>query len=403
LWGWILLPSGGYKVSSLTWTLPLSRMEIFDFSLVVGLILMLNPAVLRAKIIGVRVFLLLCSLAVSISVAAAPVMQNEGVSELPFPVESKEDVQQARIADYLETGQPNCALCHAQQQRPAIDYTTDKACLQCHNEDYSQRFLDIDERYKVPLEDRVYKVALVKAAPSSQETGIERKAPKDMALIPAGEFIMGTDDWWPKSGPEHKKYLPDYYMDLYEVTNAKYKIFVQATGHRLPDDWVKSNNDIPEGMGDYPVVFVSWQDANDYCEWAGKRLPTEYEWEKAARGTDGRVFPWGDEFDKDKGNTPQHGLGKTMKVGSFENGKSPYGLYDMAGNVFEWTASWYKAYPGNTHKDPNEGEMYRVVKGGSWYDCTYYRCGISAPTYNRIFFHPMTKNFSFGFRCVQDP
>lgn len=367
---------------------------------------MLNPAVPCASRVVTffagRCLLLLCSFVVSISVAAASAVQNGEVEELPFPVESKAEIQQERIADYLETGQPNCALCHAQQQRPAIDYTTDTECLRCHNADYSQRFLEIDERYKVPLEDRVYKVALAKAAPSSPPVSTERKAPEDMVLVPAGEFTMGTDDWWPKSGPAHKKYLPDYYIDLYEVTNAKYKRFVQATGHRLPDDWVKSNNDIPEGMEDYPVVFVSWQDASDYCEWAGKRLPTEYEWEKAARGTDGRVFPWGDEFDKSKGNTPQHGLGKAMKVGSFENGRSPYGLYDMAGNVFEWTASWYKAYPGNTHKDLNEGEMYRVVKGGSWYDCTYYRCGISAPTYNRIFFHPMTKNFSFGFRCAQD-
>ncbi len=347
--------------------------------------------------------MLLCLWGVSISVVAGAAEQNKGVTEYPLPVESKEEIQQGRIADYLDTGQPNCALCHAQEQRPAINYTTDKECLQCHSEDYSQRFLEIDERYKVRLEDRTYKVALAKAAPSSSPVRIERKAPEEMVLVPAGEFIMGTDDWWPKSGPEHKRYLPDYYIDLFEVTNAKYELFVQATAHRLPDDWVKNSNEIPEGAEDHPVVFVSWQDAQDYCAWAGKRLPTEYEWEKAARGTDGRVFPWGDEFDKNRGNTPQYGLGKTMKVGSFENGKSPYGVYDMAGNVFEWTASWYKAYPGSTHKDPNEGEMYRVVKGGSWYDCTYYRCGISAPTYNRIFFHPMTKNFTFGFRCVQDP
>ncbi len=367
---------------------------------------MLKPAVPCANravtFFAGRCLLLLCLFAVSISAIFASAVHGGVAEELPFPVESKAEIQQERIADYLETGQPNCALCHAQQQRPAINYTTDTECLRCHNADYSQRFLEIDERYKVPAEDRAYKVALAKAVPSSPPVSVEHKAPEDMVLVPAGEFTMGTDDWWPKSGPAHKKYLPDYYIDLYEVTNAKYKRFVQATGHRLPDDWVKSNNDIPEGMEDHPVVFVSWQDASDYCAWAGKRLPTEYEWEKAARGTDGRVFPWGDEFDKSKGNTPQYGLGKAMKVGSFENGRSPYGLYDMAGNAFEWTASWYKAYPGNTHKDLNEGEIYRVVKGGSWYDCTYYRCGISAPTYNRIFFHPMTKNFSFGFRCVQD-
>ena len=318
------------------------------------------------------------------------------------------DIQREQIAEYFETGVPNCALCHAQERRPAIDYSNDPECLRCHNADYSQRFLDIDSRYKVPLEDMTYRVALAgppdKPAAAQPERPAEKQdTPEDMVLVPAGEFIMGTNDWWPKSGPEHKRYLPDYFIDKYEVTNAKYKEFVQATGHRLPDHWVTHNNDIPKGEEDFPVVFVSWRDAHDYCEWAGKRLPTEFEWEKAARGTDGRVFPWGNEFDKNKGNTPQYGHGRTMKVGSFENGKSPYGLYDMAGNVFEWTASWYKAYPGNTHKDPNEGEIYRVVKGGSWYDCTYYRCGISAPTYNRIFFHPMTKNFSFGFRCAKDP
>jgi formylglycine-generating enzyme required for sulfatase activity len=91
-----------------------------------------------------------------------------------------------------------------------------------------------------------------------------------------------------------------------------------------------------------------------------------------------------------------------MRVGSFEEGKSPYGAYDLAGNVFEWTADWYMAYPGNKHPDPNEGERYRVVRGGSWYDCTYYKCGISAPTYNRIFFNPYTRSNNFGVRCVQD-
>jgi len=237
-------------------------------------------------------------------------------------------------------------------------------------------------------------------------------------LIPAGSFIRGSNKvdeeglqerygfvtpLFVNEHPEHTLTLPAFILDKYEVTNARYMMFVAATNHRLPDHWVKNGNEIPKGKEAFPIIFVSWQDAVDYCEWNGKRLPTEFEWEKGARGTDGRVFPWGNEFDKNKGNTPQYGLGKPMKVGSFENGKSPYGLYDMAGNIFEWTSSWYKAYPGNTHKDPNEGEMYRVVKGGSWYDCTYYRCGISAPAYNRIFFHPRTKNFNFGFRCAKNP
>lgn len=349
---------------------------------------------------------LLLSFLMPVSALAATI-ENDGETS-GKAIDIVGDIQHEQIAEYFETGVPNCALCHAQDKRPAIDYSNDPECLQCHSSDYSQRFLDIDSRYKVSSEDMAYKVAMAEPSdkPAAAQAGIpstKHNIPEGMVLIPAGEFTMGTNDWWPKSGPEHKRHLPDYYMDKYEVTNARYKKFVKAAGHQLPDHWVKQNNEIPKGEEEFPVVFVSWRDAHDYCQWAGKRLPTEFEWEKAARGTDARVFPWGNEFDKNKGNTPQYGLGKTMKVGSFDNGKSPYGLYDMAGNVFEWTASWYKSYPGNTHKDPNEGEIYRVVKGGSWYDCTYYRCGISAPTYNRIFFHPMTKNFSFGFRCAKDP
>jgi len=223
-----------------------------------------------------------------------------------------------------------------------------------------------------------------------------------MKLIPAGEFIMGTNDWWPKSGPEHKRMLPDFYADTYEATNADYKEFVAATGRAMPDHWRANKGKIPAGKENHPITYINWFDADAYCKWRGKRLPTEAEWEKTARGTDGRVFPWGNEFEKNRANTPQYGKEDTMPVGSFKGGSSPYGVHDLAGNVFEWTADWYLAYPGNTHGDPNEGERYRVVRGGSWYDCTYYKCGISAPTYNRIFFNPYTKNNNFGVRCVSD-
>ncbi len=317
--------------------------------------------------------------------------------------------------DYVESGEPKCSGCHTKEMKPAIDYTTDKECLQCHNADYSERFLDIDMRYKVPIDEAIkdYRQhaledltqAQNKAAPKGKSQKVKKnyKVPKDMVLVPAGEFIMGSNDWWPKSGPEHKRYLPDFFIDKYEVTNKDYMEFVKATGHRMPDHWKYNKGKIPKGKENHPVTYVDWFDADAYCKWRGKRLPTEFEWEKAARGTDGRAFPWGDKFDKNKANTPQYGHGDTMPVGSFENGKSPYGVYDMAGNVFEWTASWYKAYPNNKHPDPNEGERYRVVRGGSWYDCTYYRCGISAPTFNRIFFNPYTRNNNFGFRCVKDP
>ncbi|MEE8185183.1 MAG: SUMF1/EgtB/PvdO family nonheme iron enzyme [Thermodesulfobacteriota bacterium] len=311
--------------------------------------------------------------------------------------------------EYLESGEPNCAVCHTKDRRPAIDYTSDPECLQCHSADYSQRFLDIDARYKVPLDEatKTYRqhnidyLAQVKQT-SDTKTKKEYNIPKEMVLVPAGEFIMGTNDWWPKSAPEHKRTLPDFLIDKYEVSNTEYMKFFKATDHKMPDHWMKNAGKIPSNKENHPVTYINWFSAKTYCEWKDKRLPTEAEWEKTARGTNGRVFPWGNKFDMNKGNTPQYGKEDTMAVGSFENGKSPYGVYDMAGNVFEWIDDWYLAYPGNKHPDPNEGERYRIVRGGSWYDCTYYKCGISAPTYNRIFFNPYTKNNNFGFRCVKD-
>lgn len=229
--------------------------------------------------------------------------------------------------------------------------------------------------------------------------------PNEMVLIPAGEFIMGSDDRLPDEGPQHKVTLPAYYIDKYEVTNLQYKKFNDATHGRSPRHW--RNRTYPAGKADHPVVYVTWDNADAYCRWAGKRLPTDAEWEKAARGTDGRMFPWGDEFDTAKANTPVRWqeigkFGDTTPVGSFEGGKSPYGLYDMSGNVWEWTASWYKAYPGNQTPSESYGERYKTLKGGSWFDCSFYKCGISAPVFNRSFFAKKVKNDSFGFRCAKD-
>ena len=221
-----------------------------------------------------------------------------------------------------------------------------------------------------------------------------------MIFIKAGDFSMGSDDWWPKSQPEHKRFVEGYYIDTFEVTNSRYQEFVKATGYPNPKHW--RDGFIPPERLNHPVTYVNWFDADKFCRWEGKRLPTEPEWEKAARGIDKRIFPWGDKFSKEKGNTPQYGHGDTLPVGSFQAGISPYGLHDMAGNAFEWTNDWFKPYPGNKHPDENYGELYKLVRGGSWYDCTYYKCGISAPTYNRIFFNPYTKNNNFGFRCAKD-
>ena len=319
----------------------------------------------------------------------------------------------ASQADYHPvTGEPDCMACHTPDRQYAIDYMREESCGECHGPFLSERYTAIDIRYKTEARDEKQEARgeiqearneKPEARGQKQETGSKmqeiRDIPKDMVLIPAGEFTMGSNDWWPKSGPEHKKNINTFYIDKYEVTNKKYKVFVDAAGSNPPDHW--ENNKIPNGKVNHPVVYVSYFDAEAYCRWEGKRLPTEAEWEKAARGADKRTFPWGDKFSKDKANTPQYGKEDTMPVGSFENGKSPYGVYDMAGNVWEWTADWFKPYPMNTHPDENYGEKYRVVRGGSWYDCTYYRCGISAPSYNRIFFNPNTRNNNFGFRCAK--
>jgi formylglycine-generating enzyme required for sulfatase activity len=236
-------------------------------------------------------------------------------------------------------------------------------------------------------------------ADQEKQTGA-RPTSGEMVTIPAGSFIMGTNQRLPDEGPEHTVTLKEYRIDRYEVANAQYKRFVDATRRQPPDYW--KNGRYPKGKSRHPVTYVSWYDATAYCHWDGKRLPTDEEWEKAARGPHGRTFPWGDEFDKHKANVPALGIGDTTPVGSFETGKSYYGLYDMSGNVWEWTGSWYKPYPGNRHPTENYGEKYRVLKGGSWFDCSFYKCGISAPSYNRSFFIPETKNASFGFRCAKD-
>jgi iron(II)-dependent oxidoreductase len=228
---------------------------------------------------------------------------------------------------------------------------------------------------------------------------------RGMVLIPAGPFIMGYDKRWPDEGPSHTVNLGDFYIDQFEVTNAQYAEFVNATHRKPPSYW--GSGRFPPEKAKHPVVMVNWYDARDFCQWADKRLPTEQEWEKAARGTDGRVFPWGNTYDISKSNSPQRWKalgqpGDTLPVGSFPEGKSPYGVYDIAGNVWEWTESWYLPHPGNTHPTENYGHKYKVAKGGSWKDCSFYRCGLSGPTFNRGFFEPKTTTRSFGFRCARN-
>jgi len=221
-----------------------------------------------------------------------------------------------------------------------------------------------------------------------------------MIEIPAGPFTRGSDAGDPEDGPTHQVDLPAFEIDRFEVTNADYAAFTEATGYVTfaeQQGFRSWRDEGGEGEDNHPVVVVTWDDAQAYCEWAGKRLPAEAEWEKAARGTDGRVFPWGNEWDPNKANVKERGLRGTATVGSFGAGTSPYGVDDMTGNVWEWTADWYQPYPGNAVADPYYGEKYRVTRGGGWFDVEP-----QATVFNRNAADPgKTANDDLGFRCAR--
>jgi len=220
---------------------------------------------------------------------------------------------------------------------------------------------------------------------------------ESMIEIPAGEFAMGSNDANDQK-PIHKVYLDAYYIDKYEVTVGQFRKFCSATGNSMPDQpsWNQGDN--------YPVVKVTWEDASSYASWAGKRLPTEAEWEKAARGPEGRKYPWGDSWDANKCNNGEDnspdGYANTSPVGSFPQGASPYGVMDMAGNVWEWCADWYdknyyKKSPSRNPTGPSSGSL-RVLRGGAW-DNSQYFCR-SVDRHSTI---PQCSLSRQGFRCVR--
>ena len=217
--------------------------------------------------------------------------------------------------------------------------------------------------------------------------------PGEMVLVPAGEFIFGDKDKESSAFPEQKINLPAFWIDKYEVTNAEYLDFSIKSGYSSEgQNW---RLHFTAQKANYPVMNITWNDAVAYCKAAGRRLLTEEEWEKAARGTDGRRYPWGEKWEAGRSNTFEAGLRDAVEIARFED-VSPYGVYDLLGNVQEWTSSWYKAYKGNPKKSTDFGERYRVVRGLS-----HSIYGSKSPVWTRSAWLPKAL-YGFGCRCAKD-
>lgn len=241
-------------------------------------------------------------------------------------------------------------------------------------------------------------------AEAVEEPAVEPVMARDMIDIPAGTYTIGQDNSKPKNGPAHEVELSAFAIDRFEVTNEDFAAFVEATGYTTYAEASGNSKNwrtAAEGKGNHPVVYVTWDDAVAFCEWAGARLPSEEEWEAAARGQEGNAYPWGNDFVAENGNFYESGYRGTTAVGSFPAGASPFGAEDMAGNIREWTDSYFLPYPG---QDPGAdrffGEEYRVNRGGGWFDG---QDGELVTTYNRNAGPPDTSaNDDIGFRCARD-
>jgi len=260
--------------------------------------------------------------------------------------------------------------------------------------------------------------------PEGKQIAAERAklpAHDEMVRIPAGWFLMGSDKKVDRNAyqpefPKRKVYLDAYEVDQYEVTTVQYLKFVLATNRPPLLDWQYDGGNFQESMASHPVMHVSWYDADAYCQWAGKRLPTSAEWEKAARGEDGRIYPWGNQpAGLSRANFGRTGLSGPVRdrperlllyppiisVDKYENAVSPYGVYQMSGNVAEWTADWYdpdyyKKAPDRNPKGPERGTQ-KAFRGGGWIDSTP-----SVRPAQRNGADPNTKMNWLGFRCARD-
>ena len=247
----------------------------------------------------------------------------------------------------------------------------------------------------------------------------------DMVYVPRMTHIVGTtgeklkkllqeypgiwEKYFLAEYPAHECSTGDFYIDRYQVTNIQYLRFVLETDYisrvseflaHLPEEVRTGKTQIPSNIADHPVVYVSFEDAVAFCDWVQKRLPTEIEWELAARGLDGREYPWGNEWEKGRCNSEEESCNGTMPVGSYEIGKSIYGCYDMAGNVWDWTDSWYDTYPDSKKEYYNENDMghkNRIIRGGSYAWPSFdQRCAF------RALKEPNKALPEIGFRCVRD-
>lgn len=227
-----------------------------------------------------------------------------------------------------------------------------------------------------------------------------------MRLVSAGIFKMGSNSYdFGDNYPMHEVYLDAYYMDIYEVTNAAYKLCVEA-GKCDPPKRSSSNRHLAYydnfEFRDYPIIYVDWYMAKNYCEWRDAHLPTEAEWEKAARGTDGRTYPWGEGIGCNQANVGGCNHRDVIKVGNYESGKSPYGVYDMVGNVEEWVSSLFKPYPydANDGRENSSSSGSRVLRGGTVDESLlyYYTSSADRDDRTRDFFDGYT-----GFRCARSP